>query len=118
MRDDYAPPFTELFKTFSDEDVSKYFHISPNQVIFLKKNVREGILPKILFEFLQTRIMIKRSRKMHKKYKEIYDLLDHRQYSLKLFMNVLYGYTGASYSGRMPCNDVADSVVETGKWIL
>jgi len=33
-------------------------------------------------------------------------------------MNVLYGYTGASYSGRMPCNDIADSVVETGKWIL
>lgn len=33
-------------------------------------------------------------------------------------MNVLYGYTGASYSGRMPCNDIADSVVMTGKWIL
>ena len=38
--------------------------------------------------------------------------------ALKLFMNVMYGYTGASFSGRMPCSDVADSVVETGRTIL
>jgi DNA polymerase zeta len=33
-------------------------------------------------------------------------------------MNVVYGYTGASFSGRMPCSDIADSVVETGRTIL
>ena len=38
--------------------------------------------------------------------------------ALKLFMNVMYGYTGASFSGRMPCSDIADSVVETGKTIV
>ena len=33
-------------------------------------------------------------------------------------MNTTYGYTSASFSGRMPCCDIADSVVETGKAIL
>jgi DNA polymerase zeta len=33
-------------------------------------------------------------------------------------MNVMYGYTGASFSGRMPCSEIADSVVETAKTIL
>ena len=33
-------------------------------------------------------------------------------------MNVMYGYTGASFSGRMPSVDIADSVVETGKYLL
>lgn len=38
--------------------------------------------------------------------------------ALKLFMNVMYGYTGASFSGRMPCCDISDTVVETGRVIL
>lgn len=33
-------------------------------------------------------------------------------------MNVLYGYTGASFTGRMPSGDIADSVVETGRALL
>lgn len=33
-------------------------------------------------------------------------------------MNVMYGYCGASFSGRMPSGDVADSVVEIGRTIL
>lgn len=30
-------------------------------------------------------------------------MFDFRQFYLKLFMNVMYGYTGANLSGRMPC---------------
>jgi DNA polymerase zeta len=33
-------------------------------------------------------------------------------------MNVMYGYTGATFSGRMPCTDIADSVVELSKYSL
>lgn len=33
-------------------------------------------------------------------------------------MNVMYGYTGATFSGRMPCTDIADSVVELSKYCL
>lgn len=33
-------------------------------------------------------------------------MLDARQLGLKLIANVTYGYTAASYSGRMPCVEV------------
>ena len=33
-------------------------------------------------------------------------MLDARQLGLKLIANVTYGYTSASYSGRMPCVEV------------
>ena len=33
-------------------------------------------------------------------------------------MNVMFGYTGASFSGRMPCSEIADSVVEVSKYSL
>lgn len=32
--------------------------------------------------------------------------------------NVTYGYTSASFSGRMPCVELADSIVQTGRETL
>jgi len=46
------------------------------------------------------------------------DALDARQLALKLVANVTYGYTSASFSGRMPCVDLADSIVEMGRRTL
>jgi hypothetical protein len=40
-------------------------------------------------------------------------LLRPRQ-GLKLIANVTYGYTAAGWSGRMPCADIADAIVQTG----
>jgi DNA polymerase zeta len=37
---------------------------------------------------------------------------------LKLLANVTYGYTGANFSGRMPCVDVADAIVQTARMTL
>ena len=34
-------------------------------------------------------------------------ILDARQLGLKLIANVTFGYTAASYSGRMPCVEVS-----------
>jgi hypothetical protein len=33
--------------------------------------------------------------------------------ALKFFMNVMFGKTGASISGRMPCSEIADAVVRS-----
>ena len=38
-------------------------------------------------------------------------MLDAQQLGLKLLANVTYGYTAANFSGRMPCVEVADSIV-------
>jgi len=37
---------------------------------------------------------------------------------LKLIANVTYGYTAAGFSGRMPCAELADSIVQCGRSTL
>lgn len=45
-------------------------------------------------------------------------LLDARQLTLKYIANVTYGYTAATFSGRMPAVEIADSIVQTGRETL
>lgn len=33
-------------------------------------------------------------------------------------MNVMFGYSAASHTGRMPCGDIADSIVGVGHTIV
>ncbi|XP_032877895.1 DNA polymerase zeta catalytic subunit [Amblyraja radiata] len=85
--------------------------ISPNGVAFVKPSVRKGVLPRMLAEILKTRIMVKQTMKDNKKDKALTKLLHARQMGLKLIANFTYGYTAASYSGRMPCVEIGDSIV-------
>ncbi|EEA08392.1 DNA polymerase family B, putative [Cryptosporidium muris RN66] len=41
--------------------------------------------------------------------------LEYRQLGLKLFMNILYGYAAASFCGRIPLSDLADSIIMTAR---
>ena len=45
-------------------------------------------------------------------------ILDARQLGLKYIANVTYGYTSATYSGRMPAVEIADSIVQSGRETL
>jgi len=81
-------------------------HISPCGVIFVKSEVRKGILGEMLKQILETRQMVKRSMKKWKDDVALQKVLDSRQLGLKLIANVTYGYTSANFSGRMPCVDV------------
>lgn len=45
-------------------------------------------------------------------------MLDAKQLTLKLLANVTYGYTSASFSGRMPSVEIGDSIVSTAREIL
>ena len=92
--------------------------ISPGGVVFLKKEERRGVLPQMLEDILNTRIMVKQSMKRHKMDQNIQKLLHSRQLGLKLIANVTYGYTSANFSGRMPCIEVGDSVVAKGREAL
>ena len=48
----------------------------------------------------------------------LHRILDARQLGLKYIANVTYGYTSASYSGRMPAVEIADSIVQSGRETL
>lgn len=71
--------------------------------------MRKGVLPMMLEEILNTRIMVKQSMKTYKQDKSLMKLLDARQLGLKLIANVTFGYTAANYSGRMPSVEVGSA---------
>lgn len=85
-------------------------HIHP-LVVCVQTSVRKGVLPSMLEEILNTRIMVKQSMKTYKQDKALMRLLDARQLGLKLIANVTFGYTAANYSGRMPSVEVSLSKV-------
>ncbi|KAH9689281.1 DNA polymerase zeta catalytic subunit [Citrus sinensis] len=83
-------------------DLKDELLIPPNGVMYVPPKVRKGVLPRLLEEILSTRIMI----------------FNARQLALKLIANVTYGYTAAGFSGRMPCAELADSIVQCGRSTL
>ncbi|KAM0804960.1 putative DNA polymerase zeta catalytic subunit [Usnea florida] len=93
-------------------------NIAPNGIMYAKPDIRKSLLAKMLGEILETRVMIKSGMKLDKDDKTLQRLLNNRQLALKLIANVTYGYTSASFSGRMPCSEIADSIVQTGRETL
>lgn len=93
-------------------------NISSNGLLFVKPSVRKSLLAKMLSEILDTRVMVKSSMKATKSDKSFQRIQNARQISLKLLANVTYGYTSASFSGRMPCVEIADAIVQTGRETL
>ncbi|KZT52402.1 hypothetical protein CALCODRAFT_520743 [Calocera cornea HHB12733] len=104
------PGILELLK----DDIT----ISPNGMMFVKEHVRRSLLSKMLSELLDTRAMVKQGMKTAKGDKSLLRLLNARQLSLKYIANVTYGYTSASYSGRMPAVEIADAIVQSGRETL
>ncbi|ORX46867.1 DNA/RNA polymerase, partial [Piromyces finnis] len=100
------------------ELLKEYINISPNGNMYLKKNIRKGALSKMLSEILETRVLVKSAMKELSFIKELVRVLDGKQMGLKYIANTTYGYTGASFSGRMPCVDISDDIVQTGREIL
>lgn len=93
-------------------------NIAPNGIMYVKPNMRKSLLAKMLGEILETRVMVKHSMKCDKDDQALQRLLNNRQLALKLIANVTYGYTSASFSGRMPCSEIADSIVQTARETL
>ncbi|XP_017480915.1 PREDICTED: DNA polymerase zeta catalytic subunit-like, partial [Rhagoletis zephyria] len=121
----HSPPFEfgasqlgvspALLRRLVEDDL---ISISPCGVVFVKASVREGILPRMLSEILNTRQMVKQSMKLDRSNSALQRVLHSRQLGLKLMANVTYGYTAANFSGRMPAVEVGDSVVAKGRETL
>jgi DNA polymerase zeta len=100
------------------ELLKDHINIAPNGMMYTKPEIRKSLLAKMLTEILETRVMVKSGMKEDKDDKTLQKLLHNRQLALKLLANVTYGYTSASFSGRMPCSEIADSIVQTGRETL
>ncbi|XP_024014051.1 DNA polymerase zeta catalytic subunit isoform X2 [Eutrema salsugineum] len=92
---------------------------TPNSVMYVPSEARRGILPRLLEEILSTRIMVKKAmKKLTPSEAVLHRIFNARQLALKLIANVTYGYTAAGFSGRMPCAELADSIVQCGRSTL
>lgn len=94
--------------------------VTPNGMVFVKRHVRKSVLATMLQEILTLRINIKKflgffHRSEHPQLNKVFNS---RQLALKLIANVTYGYTSATFSGRMPNSDIADAIVSCGRDIL
>ena len=103
----YTPP-SEITK----------FYTAPNDTRYVLKMQRLGLIPQMLSEVLQGRRAIKQILKTLEYGTRSYKSLDAAQLALKLVANVTYGYTSATFSGRMPCIDIADSIVSFGRQLM
>ncbi|KAI0793498.1 hypothetical protein C8Q75DRAFT_565280 [Abortiporus biennis] len=100
------------------ETLKDHLNIAPNGMIYVKPDVRKGLLARMLTELLDTRVMVKQAIKSVKNDKALRRILDARQLGLKFIANVTYGYTSATFSGRMPAVEIADSIVQSGRETL
>ncbi|KAG6332362.1 hypothetical protein ID866_6727 [Astraeus odoratus] len=90
------------------EKLQDHITIAPNGIVYVKPIVRQGVLGRMLTELLDTRVMVKQAMKNARDNK----------LGLKYIANVTYGYTSATYSGRMPAVEIADSIVQSGRETL
>lgn len=100
------------------ELLQDHINVAPNGVMYVKAAIRKSLLAKMLTEILETRVMVKSGMRQDKEDRALQRLLNNRQLALKLLANVTYGYTSASFSGRLPCSEIADSIVQTGRETL
>ncbi|WMV11977.1 hypothetical protein MTR67_005362 [Solanum verrucosum] len=93
--------------------------LTPNGVMYMPPRIRKGVLPRLLEEILDTRIMVKTAmKKLAPGQQVLHRIFNARQLALKLIANVTYGYTAAGFSGRMPCAELADSIVQCARRTL
>ncbi|KAG0031787.1 DNA polymerase zeta [Podila clonocystis] len=95
-----------------------HLQVAPNNVMYVNQDIRKSLLSRMLSEILDTRVMVKKAMKEYPNNKSLLKLLEARQLGLKFIANVTYGYTSASYSGRMPGIEIADSIVLSGRETL
>ncbi|TFY71796.1 hypothetical protein EVG20_g1209 [Dentipellis fragilis] len=95
-----------------------HIRVAPNGIVYVKEEVRKGLLGRMLTELLETRVMVKQAMKGAKGNEVLLRILNARQLGLKYIANVTYGYTSASFSGRMPAVEIADSIVQSGRETL
>jgi DNA polymerase delta subunit 1 len=102
---------------------SKISQLSPDQYektpsgdYFVRKEVREGLLPSILEKLLEAR---KRAKALAAKEQDQLTkmVLNSRQLALKISANSVYGFTGA-VRGLLPCLPMSSSVTSYGREMI
>eukprot|EP00792_Barthelona_sp_PAP020_P004282 TRINITY_DN2019_c0_g1_i1.p1 TRINITY_DN2019_c0_g1~~TRINITY_DN2019_c0_g1_i1.p1 ORF type:complete len:1842 (+),score=394.87 TRINITY_DN2019_c0_g1_i1:30-5528(+) len=112
---------TEHFRELVIKD---QIFVSGTGSLFVTPDVKVGFLPKMLSEILSSRVLVKHGMKAQNLNlsENMINIQHARQLLLKMVANVTYGYTSAGFSGRMPCIEIAESIVQLGReyleWVI
>lgn len=100
-------------------------NIIENKYAFVKKEVREGLIPKLERGLIDQRNKIKKEMKVIERIENKTDsdklthvVLDARQGGLKISANSIYGFIGTGEKGKLPLMDGAKSVTAMGKKLI
>jgi len=119
---DFASLYPSIIRSFNicpttcvlrDSQTDAKFHTAPNGARFVEKEVREGVLPAVVKELIETRTAVKKQMKAETD-TEIKRQLNAKQLALKDMANSLYGYTGYVRS-RLYLMDVAGAITSYGR---
>ncbi|XP_064545530.1 DNA polymerase delta catalytic subunit [Drosophila montana] len=89
---------------------------TPANNVFVKAELRRGLLPEILESLLAARKRAKNDLKVETDpFKR--QVLDGRQLALKISANSVYGFTGAQV-GKLPCLEISGSVTAYGRTMI
>ncbi len=84
--------------------------------VFVKREVKQGILTTMLEELLGARKQAKKDLKAAKD-PFLKSVLNGRQLALKISANAVYGFTGASV-GKLPCMEISASTTAYGRKMI
>lgn len=89
---------------------------SPYGSFFVKKELREGVIPNIVRKLIEERDKVKKKMKKEKD-PEKRKILNNKQLALKIVANSFYGYTGY-IRAKLYVLDIANSITSYGRyWI-
>ena len=117
---DFTSLYPSLIITFNicpttlllEDSVQDYYE-APNKAKFVKQELREGIIPRILKRLIDARAKIKKAMKSTKD-EETLRLLDAQQNALKIMANSMYGYMGYGRS-RLFVMPIANAITAYGR---
>jgi DNA polymerase I len=115
---DFRSMYPSIIKSFNIcpttlTDDAEHSLQTPSGARFLKRDIRVGIIPRVVTNLMEARQKVKRGLKRVKN-KEKARLLHARQWALKIMANAFYGYFGYVRS-RLFNLDIANAITSTGR---
>ncbi len=115
--------FNLCYTTLITKDQIKFYKLTPDDYIsyngyfFVKPHIREGVLPKILKEFLKARAHARSEQKKYARGSSMWIIWEGRQLAYKVCANSVYGFAGAS-KGALPCLAISSTVTSLGQMLI
>lgn len=110
----FVPPHQRCPQGVSPDQIT----VTPAKARFVKKEVQQGLLPRILRQLLDARARTRKAMKGLSPGDFLYNVLNGRQLALKICANSVYGFTGAASAGLLPCLEISSSVTSFGRCMI